>query len=417
MTVGSYRWFSLGVDVARKERIGLWLVGAGGRVGSAVALGVAAIGKKKADTSGLVSELPVFAEAGLAAPGALVVGGHEVRSTTILDGVKEANREAGLFSDDLIRAAAPSLRGFERNVRPGTLLGVSKTVGDLAKGGRGKKDRSTASAIARLSGDLASFRTRHKLDRVVVINVGCSEAKVQKVAAHRSWSALSKVLVGKSPSVLPASSLYGLAAIETGCAFIDFTPSTGLRLPALRERADLLGACYGGSDGKTGETLVKSVLAPMFAMRNLNVLSWTGHNLLGNRDGQVLRDPKAKASKIVGKDAVVRSIVGGSPETHVSIDYVRSLDDWKVAWDYIHFSGFLGTKMAMQFTWQGCDSMLAAPLVIDLARFAALEMKRGSAGIMKHLACFFKNPIDVRDHDLSSQFRSLVEHVVGEESP
>jgi myo-inositol-1-phosphate synthase len=239
------------------------------------------------------------------------------------------------------------------------------------------------------------------------------EAKARKSPLHGSWAALSRGLSKRSSACIPASSIYALAAIETGCAFIDFTPSTGLRLPALRERAATLGAYYGGSDGKTGETLVKSALAPMFAMRNLNVLSWTGHNLLGNRDGRVLRDPRAKASKIVGKDAVVRSIVGGSPETHVAIDYVRSLDDWKVAWDYVHFSGFLGTRMAMQFTWQGCDSMLAAPLVIDLARFAALEMTRGCAGPMKHLACFFKDPIGVRDHELSSQFGRLVAHVSG----
>ncbi len=405
-----------GTGVKQEKRVGLWLIGAGGRVGSAVALGVAAIRRGKADTTGLVSELPVFGHEALVDPGALVLGGHEISATTILDGVKEANRDAGLFSEDLIRLATPDLRRFERNVRPGTLLGISRTVADIAKGGRGKKDRSVASAIARLRGDLVSFRKRHKFDHVVVVNLGSSEASIRRIAAHRRWSALSKAIAGKSQTILPASSIYALAAIDAGCAFIDFTPSTGLRLPALRERAEVLEACFAGSDGKTGETLVKSVLAPMFAMRNLDVLSWTGHNLLGNRDGEVLRDPKAKASKIVGKDAVVRSIVGESTETHVSIDYVRSLDDWKVAWDYIHFSGFLGTKMAMQFTWQGCDSMLAAPLVIDLARFASLEMRRGASGPMKHLSFFFKNPIDVTSHDLSTQFRHLVSHITGYES-
>lgn len=398
--------------MARKTRVGLWLIGVGGRVGSAVALGIAALARGKTETTGLVSELPVFSKSGLVPPASMIVGGHELRKTSILDGAKEARMKAGLFSDDLIRSVSSDLRRFERNVRAGTLLGVSRTVAQIAKSGRGRRDRTPSAAMKRLGGDLASFRRRHRLDHVVVVNLGSSEPKVRKSSMHESWSAMSRVLARKSAGAIPASSLYALAAIESGCCYIDFTPSTGLDLPALRERAEQLGSLYGGRDGKTGETLVKSVLAPMFAMRNLDVLSWTGQNLLGNRDGQVLRDPKTKASKIVGKDAVVRSIVGRSVETHVAIDFVRSLDDWKVAWDYVHFSGFLGTKMAMQFTWQGCDSMLAAPLVIDLARFAAFEMSRGASGPMKHLAFFFKNPIAVRDHDLASQFHRLVRHIV-----
>ena len=207
------------------------------------------------------------------------------------------------------------------------------------------------------------------------------------------------------------SHLRSLAAIEAGCPFINFTPSLGIDVPAIRERADHLGLPYMGRDGKTGETLVKSILAPMFAMRNLSVLSWVGQNILGNRDGAVLRDPKTRLSKIQTKDKIVSRIVGRSPTTLVSIDYVPSLDDWKVAWDFIHFEGFLGTKMSMQFTWCGSDSILAAPLIIDLVRFAALEYKRGGSGPMRHLGFFFKDPIEVEEHDLSTQWQWLVEHV------
>ena len=109
----------------------------------------------------------------------------------------------------------------------------------------------------------------------------------------------------------------------------------------------------------------------MFARRNLHVLSWVGHNILGNRDGLVLNDPENKASQ--GEEqgfAPRRDLLGYKPQSLVSIEYVESLDDWKTAWDHIHFEGFLGTKMTLQFTWQGCDSLLAAPLVIDLARLA-----------------------------------------------
>ena len=149
----------------------------------------------------------------------------------------------------------------------------------------------------------------------------------------------------------------------------------------------------------------------MFAYRNLKILSWVGHNIFGNRDGQVLDDPANKASKIQTKDQVVSSIVGYKPQTLVSIEYIESLDDWKTAWDHIHFQGFLGVKMMMQFTWQGCDSLLAAPLVIDLARLALLSQRRGEVGVLKHLACFFKSPMGTAEHDFFKQFAMLQNYV------
>jgi myo-inositol-1-phosphate synthase len=95
----------------------------------------------------------------------------------------------------------------------------------------------------------------------------------------------------------------------------------------------------------------------------------------------------------------------------VSIEYIESLDDWKTAWDHIHFEGFLGVRMMMQFTWQGCDSLLAAPLVIDLARLALLAQRRGEVGVLRHLACFWKNPMGVSEHDFFKQFAMLGEYV------
>ena len=170
---------------------------------------------------------------------------------------------------------------------------------------------------------------------------------------------------------------------------------------------------YAGKDGKTGETLLKTVLAPMFAARNLRILSWVGHNIFGNRDGLVLDDPANKESKIRTKDQLIQQIVGYQPKTHVSIEYIESLDDWKTAWDHIHFKGFLGTKMILQFIWQGCDSILAAPLVLDLARLGLLSQRRGEVGILGHLACFFKSPMGVEDHDFFKQFAMLEEYVRG----
>ena len=168
-----------------------------------------------------------------------------------------------------------------------------------------------------------------------------------------------------------------------------------------------------GCDGKTGETLVKSALAPMFRYRDLRVLTWQGYNILGDRDGRVLADRRNKSAKVASKDALLPSILGYPLHTHVGIDFVPSLHDLKTAWDFVHFEGFLGFKMALQFTWQGCDSILAAPLVLDMVRLADLAARRGESGPMRHLACFFKQPVDVAEHDLHRQWQTLVAYLDG----
>ena len=206
---------------------------------------------------------------------------------------------------------------------------------------------------------------------------------------------------------LPASSLYAIAALDLGCSYINFTPSLGSAPAAIDELARLRGARHAGCDGKTGETLLKSVLAPMFARRNLQVMSWVGHNIFGNMDGRVLDDPANKQAKIASKDHILADVLGYRPQTLVSIEYIESLGDWKTAWDHIHFTGFLGTPMTMQFIWQGCDSILAAPLVLDLVRFVELARRRGETGLLRFLASFFKSPLGVDEQRFDRQFQML----------
>ena len=195
-----------------------------------------------------------------------------------------------------------------------------------------------------------------------------------------------------------------------GAATLTLTspPASVPRCPHSTSWRSRPASIYAGKDGKTGETLMKTVLAPMFAHRNLKVMSWVGHNIFGNRDGLVLDDPANKSSKVETKDRVVTQILGYKPSTVVTIEYLPDMGDWKTAWDHIHFQGFLGTKMALQFTWQGCDSLLAAPLAIDLARLADFEKQRGGQGLLKHLACFFKSPEGVDENDFFKQFDMLV---------
>ena len=200
--------------------------------------------------------------------------------------------------------------------------------------------------------------------------------------------------------------------MDAGCPYLNLTPSLGATFPALEELARKRSVPHAGRDLKTGETLLKSVLAPMFARRNLKVHSWVGHNILGNADGRVLDDPRHKASKVRSKDALLAELLGYRPQSLVSIEYVESLDDWKTAWDHVHFEGFLGTKMTLQLTWQGCDSVLAGPLVIDLARLLALAQRRGDVGPVPALACFFKSPVGTAEHDFGRQFAMLEEYLL-----
>jgi myo-inositol-1-phosphate synthase len=207
--------------------------------------------------------------------------------------------------------------------------------------------------------------------------------------------------------ILPPSSLYALAAIETGCAFVDFTPSVGARLPAIEALAEAHEVPLAGSDGKTGETFMKSALAPAFAARALKVRSWSGMNILGGGDGAALADPARAQSKLDSKGRLLEEILGYPVEAPIHIEDVRDMGEWKTAWDHIVFEGFLGIRMKLQFTWEGCDSALAAPLLLDLIRLAALALERGESGPMVNLAFFFKDPVGTGEHQLHKQFEML----------
>ena len=242
------------------------------------------------------------------------------------------------------------------------------------------------------------------------MNIASTEPQFTNVDDYGTFADLDRSL-DDTNSPLPTSALYAIASLEAGFAYVNCTPSTGASLAALEELAISRGVPHVGRDLKTGETLLKSVLAPMFAKRNLKVMSWVGHNILGNRDGIVLNDPSSKASKIKSKDGLLAELLGYRPQSHVSIEYVESLDDWKTAWDHIHFSGFLDVKMSLQFTWQGCASVLAAPLVIDLARLLLRAQRRGERGTFTPAAVFFKEPLGVHEHDFGKQFAMLEEYL------
>jgi len=393
-----------------ERRVGIWFVGAFGGVATTAALGLAALRRKLVDDCGLTTSLPEFQHLHLDPPGAFVLGGHDIRRASYMKTARELQQRSGIFGNELLQACAAELESWSANVRPGTILNVGETIAGLAELPEVQAAESPRAAMQRIQADLLAFQRSQKLDQLVVINVASTEPPFKLGDVHEHWSLLEPALHRNGADLLPASSLYALAAIDLGLPYVNFTPSLGASFPAALQLVEVRRTVTCGQDGKTGETLLKTVLAPMFAARNLRVLSWVGHNIFGNRDGLVLDDPRNKQSKVRTKDQVIEQILGYRPQTHVSIEYIESMDDWKTAWDHIHFQGFLGVKMAMQFTWQGCDSILAAPLVIDLARMTLLAHRRGEVGILRHLACFFKNPLGVHDHDFFKQMHMLEEY-------
>jgi len=377
-----------------QPKIGIWFIGAHGGIATTVSVGLASLRKKLTDEAGLVSALPRFQKLGLADWSAFTVGGHEIRETTYAAEARQLHEKSGVFDESRLREIQPILDEYSGNIRTGTLINVGRTIESLA-GGTVLKTRGErpAAAIERIVADLTEFRRQRKLEHVIVVNVSSTEPPVADEVRQLTWPALKQKLDRDAESPIPASSIYAVASMQAGCDYVNFTPSVGSDLAALEELAIQKGALHVGRDGKTGETLMKAVLAPMFAARNLNVLSWVGHNIFGNMDGKVLDDPINKANKVRSKDHLLTEILGYKPSTLVTIEYIEDMADWKTAWDHIHFRGFLDTKMTLQFTWQGCDSLLAAPLVLDLVRFTEREHRRGKSGVMTHLSSFFKSPM------------------------
>jgi myo-inositol-1-phosphate synthase len=374
-------------------RTGIWLIGARGSVATTTVVGALALRAGLAEPTGCVTAHPALNRVPLPGFGDLIFGGHDVTTSPV---VKKAEQlaAAGVLPARLVAALGADLAEVEADLRPAPEGGTQARV------------------AAGIADDITAFGARHQLDRIVVINVASTEPVLKPHPEHASLEALTAALAAPG-RVLPASALYAYAAFRAGCPFVDFTPSTGARLPALAELASEQRLPYAGHDGKTGETLLKSVLAPMFAMRNLTVNSWSGINLLGGGDGANLANPGANAAKSISKQRVLGEILGYRPEGGTRIDYVADIGDFKTAWDLITFAGFLGTRMDLQFTWHGCDSALAAPLVLDLARITAAAHEAGHTGRLTSLAFFFKDPMGDVDHGLCAQWEALCAFVSG----
>ncbi len=391
-----------------ERKVGVWIVGACGSVGTLAVAGAEAVRAGAIASTGLVSELPEFQALGLVRFGEVVFGGHEIRPVTWVESAEEYARENGVLTPEVLAAVRPALERLSGNLRPGITLNSGAGVRSIAPEA-GDRKLSLRELVNLIRKDLADFRLRHGLEEVVVLHLTSAEPHFVPPREFHYLESFMALFEADRRDLFPASVLYALAAVESGCPYVNFTTCIGSSFPAMDELARKHRVPHAGRDGKTGETLLKTTLGPMFVARNLKVLSWEGYNMLGNRDGKVLDHPDANQAKCKDKDDCLRDILHDeSVHSRVRIDYVPSLGDWKTAWDFIHFQGFLGTRMSMQFTWQGCDSALAAPLVLDLVRFADFAWRSNESGQMKHLACFFKAPWGAEDHAFFRQNEALL---------
>ncbi|SDN30925.1 myo-inositol-1-phosphate synthase [Streptomyces sp. cf386] len=358
-----------------RPRVGVWLIGARGSVATTVVTGCAAVTAGLHPPTGMVTETPAFTDSGLPALSDLVFGGHDTLDCP-LPKRAETLTAGGVLPPGIATAVAAELAAADREIRPG-----GPTPGDT---------RSETELITAFADDIRDFVHRHELKRAVVVNVASTEPASARPGAP-----------------LPASTLYALAALRAGCSYVNFTPSEGMHHPVAAREAERSGLPYAGRDGKTGQTLLRAVLGPMFAQRALSVRAWSGTNLLGGGDGAALADPAAAAAKNAGKERVLADTLGTVPEGEVHIDDVPALGDWKTAWDHIAFDGFLGTRMILQTIWQGCDSALAAPLVLDLARLTLRAHEVGLSGPLAELGFYFKDPVGDGSASLGEQYAAL----------
>jgi len=386
----------------------LWLFGIYGIVGSTAIVGERAIRRGLSDTTGLVSELSYFKKLKDFAPLKFDFGGHDIRS---LDkNLYQITEEHWELNHHFDRRILEQLKGDLENIKAkkGTAINCGEGVlEDLKPVNTLEEEGFTLREIVeRLEEDIGNFAD----EDTVAINVASTEPLLPfDPEYHSTLEGFEKALEEDRKDKISASMLYAYVALKRGIPYANFTPSVGSSLPALKELAEKVGVPHAGNDGKTGETLVKTTLAPMFAYRNLKVLGWMGYNILGDLDGKVLAHKRNRESKIVSKDKVVGKILGYYPYTITEINYFPSLQDNKTALDFIHYEGFLGTKMKFYFIWDAIDAIVAAPLVLDIARFLLLAKKKGLKGEVKELAFFFKSPMDTDEYNTHRQFEILKE--------
>lgn len=391
------------------KKLGIVIVGVNGAVSSTVIAGVELMVK------GLVPRVGMITEPGNPAPGEkltdhlsfrgldqLVFGGWDVQFPDVL----AAARHHKVLPENLVEKVADKLSA----IKPWPAVFSGEYAANV-KGDNVVRVKNFREELATIEKNILDFKKAHDCDTVVMVNLASTERYQELVDCHKSLAAFEKGLDENHPAISPAMR-YFYVANKLGVPYCNFAPSL-TNIPALEEQANELRNPYCGMDGKTGQTLLKTALASMFRVRNLTVVGWYSVNFLGNNDGLILDNPASNKTKVLSKAAVLDSIVGYRVENHqVHIHYYKPRGDAKEAWDNIDIGGFCGVPMQMKVNFLCQDSILAAPLVIDMCRIMDVAKAKGEKGIQRQMSLYFKSPYtspgEQPQHDLFKQEEMLL---------
>ena len=291
---------------------------------------------------------------------------------------------------------------------------VKRLNGTNIKGGNNRWE-----LMEQVRADIRNFKAENQCDRIVVIWAASTEIYIPMSDEHKSLASLEKAMKEDNRQVISPSMCYAYAAIAEGCPFIMGAPNLCLDIPAMWEFSEKMNVPIAGKDFKTGQTMMKTVLAPALKTRMLGLRGWFSTNILGNRDGEVLDDPDNFKTKEVSKLSVIETILDGEeyPELYkdiyhkVRINYYPPRNDDKEGWDNLDIFGWMGYPMQIKVDFLCKDSILAAPLLLDLVLFSDLAKRAGMSGIQTWLSFYLKSPMHDFEHkpvhDLSEQFAML----------
>jgi myo-inositol-1-phosphate synthase len=373
-------------------------------IGSLAEMGTIRLGKR---TEGRTPALRDFVP--LAALDDLVFGAWDIFE----DNCYQAARTAGVLDATLL----DQIKGELEAIKPMPAVFDQQYVKRL-DGPNVKKGKSKRDLAEQLVEDIGRFKAAHTLDRVVLLWCGSTEVFLQESAAHQSLEAFEQALATSDPSI-PSSMIYAYAAIREGIPYANAAPNLSADVPALVELAQRTGSPLAGKDLKTGQTLIKTIVAPGLKARLLGVAGWYSTNILGNRDGEVLDDPESFKTKEESKKSVLDYILQPNlyPDLYsnlhhvVRINYYPPRGDNKEGWDNIDLVGWLGYPMQLKINFLCRDSILAAPIVLDVALFLDLARRAGMSGIQEWLSFYFKSPMHAKglypEHDLFIQLMKL----------
>ena len=350
----------------------------------------------------------------------LVFGGWD----PIPDDAYTAARKAGVLDKDAIEAIAPFLKSIAPMPAAFDQRYVKKLKGTNVKKGKTKRDLAE-----QLRQDIRDFKKTHKLDRAVAVWCASTEIFLKPGPAHRTLKAFEAAMLKNDPAIAP-SMLYAWACLMEDVPFMNGAPNLTVDIPAMLALALDRELAVGGKDFKTGQTLMKTVLAPMLKARMLGLAGWYSTNILGNRDGEVLDDPESFKTKEESKLGVLEHILQpkmyprlyGNIYHKVRINYYPPRGDNKEGWDNIDIFGWLGYPMQIKVDFLCRDSILAAPIVLDLALFTDLAQRARMKGIQEWLSFYFKSPMAAPgltpEHDLfiqQTKLKNTLRWLMGEE--